>query len=392
MNKGGIVPGLPGRTEAQHHQHNTLKNSVIWRLLLIGIASLVYTIFFTKLDISRLLNKIKNYICYPLWNLITYSVKWTFGYIPKVDIPEETEPSIDIASLFSTNTDKENTILDENDCSKDELPDDIPEFTDEISETEALNKGRKYVANSLEAKKNAYRQGRKQSIRKYKTMGAASITAQEIAAAHAYGRQEIIKQHKILGAKSITQEEAAAAKAQGRKEALKQQHMKGIESVTQEEATIEFNNGREQQQKEEFTKGLEATAQIKANAQDASHIAQLRMFINQIGDIHIVEKAMFRNELDQCLQKAANPKKCVDTSIALINLTQPDNILSENSPNKHVGHALTLLKQMREDIPYKKWFCDVKLECQNHKETDCLEKAQTITGMHYENDDFCPPV
>ncbi len=302
-------------------------------------------------------------ILYPIWSLIIYPTKWCFGYLPEIDIPDSkiNVPNISVGLNDLCSWQKKDP--DETPGARDDTSYNTTELENDVNEQEDFNKGKNIIINNKTAKKIAYQHGRKTALRKYKSIGAASVTPKEITAAHIQGREDVLTQHKLKGAASITPNEISEA----------------------------FSSGKEQRKKEEFEKGFETTQQIQENVQNAINIALLRIFLNQTGDVYIIEKAMFNIKLNQCLKQQSQDSQCLDKSISAVNITSSENILSDNK-FEHILLAQNLLNQMPEHIPYKKWFCDLMLKCQNNHDTlYCLEKTQTITGLSYTNDDFCPP-
>lgn len=383
MSKGGvlnIVPKSVGNAPLPKIPNTPISN-ILQRVLFIGIAlTFVYMLMGIKaesslLDLSSMgqtivniipvtLTIIKEYIIYPTWSVITYPLTWCFGLLPDVDIPDSKMKAPDISLGL-------NDIFPWQDKDLNELNDKSADIKNapsyQTSETD-----NDVIKPNTHTKKTAYQYSRKKAFLKYKSIGEASITPQDIAIAQIQGREEVLKQHKLRGALSITPEEISEAFNSGKKDILQSYKLKSLQSVDSEGSSNALNSNKEQRK----TKESEAQESIHTSIQ----IALLRTFSNQTEDPYIVAKIMFMTKLNQCLKQSPQDPAYLDNSIKSVNITSSENVLSDNT-FEHVILGQKLLKEMPEDIPYKKWFCDLISECQNnHNISHCLERTQKITG------------
>ena len=407
MSKGGVLKMMPNSMVNNLHPKipNTPTSNIIQKVFFIGITlAFFYMCLGIKVESSLLdlssigqtiiniipgnLTIIKEYLIYLIWSLITYPFTWCFGRFSDVDIPDSNIRTTDISSGLTETFSSQNKDLDELDADSEDIKDHPPSYKASEKDNDVIKPNtHKKNTDNIAAKKIAYQYGRKQALLKHKSIGAASVTPQEIATAQIQAREEVLKQHKIRGASSITLDEISEAFNNGKKQVLQSYKLRGLKSLVSEEVSNAFNSSRKAKEPEEQ---LELTTRTQENIQTSIQIALLRTFSKQTGDPYIVAKIMFSIKLNQCFEQHPQNPECIDKSIKYTNITSSENILSDNK-FEHVTLGQKFSKEMPEEIPYKKWFCDLISECKNNHNTSyCLERTQNVTGLSYTNDDFCP--
>lgn len=243
--------------------------------------------------------------------IVTFPIRWLIGYVPDIELPDVELPKISL-NLGDQDTDEEQQTHEKEIQYKTQKA-ETKTSTIEATSSKKIHKSKKSTL-----------------LENYKSIGAASISAQEIATAHDQGREEILKHHKSIGASSLTSEEIAMAHNQGKEEALKEHKLLGASSITPEEILEISAKGKEERKVEIFNTATKMTTDliktIRENAVDASYISLLRAVEIEANDPEIIDKAMFCTELTQCLKNSESIPGCNDHTIRSLGITYNEEI------------------------------------------------------------------